>query len=172
MRVDPDFARELAQYGIRFTGVVETNFVVRGESVFLTNSKAHFEQREIYRAEFFKNIADSDYQVCLRGSANHSRRPWETFSCSRLPLFIDTDCVLPFENLVAWADYMPIVDEADLARLPEAVCDFHRAIRPEQYEDRQKAGRRLWEDWLSPHGFARQFRAHFEALVLNPFRRS
>jgi len=152
--------------------IVDANFIIRDESVFLTNSKEHFKRREVYRAEFFRNIADSDYQICLRGSANHSRRPWETLSCARIPLFIDTDCVLPFESQVDWADYMPIVEEADIGRLPEHVHEFHCRIPPDLYGDRQRGCRNLWEKWLSPHGFARQFHANFESLVVTPSRRS
>jgi hypothetical protein len=150
--------------------LVRTNFIIRRESVYLTDNKEHFKKRQMYRAQFFENIAESDYQICLRGSANHSRRPWETLSCGRIPIFIDTDCVLPFENLVDWKKFMAIIDESDIDRLPEFLNEFHNSVGPEHYEDRQNACRDLWANWLSPHGFARQFRKNFEVLVVNPSR--
>jgi len=166
---------QLRSQALRVLGnssLAEANFIVRKESVFLTNSKKHFQQREAYRAEFFWNIADSDYQICLRGSANHSRRPWETLSCARIPLFIDTDCVLPFENLINWSEHMAIVDEADIGRLPEHLREYHTQIPSDRYAEKQQACRDLWETWLSPQGFARQFHANFESLILSPRHRN
>jgi len=150
---------------------VVTNFIIRDQSVYLTRDALHRDKKRVYRQEFLKNIADSDYQICLRGSANHSRRPWETLSCGRVPLFVDTDCVLPFENLINWSDYMPIVDESELCRLPDALCDFHISVGPARFGDLQRQCRKLWEDWLSPHGFAKQLHNNFGPLVLEPYQR-
>ena len=150
---------------------VVTNFIVRDQSVYFTKDMMHQDKKREYRREFYENIAESDYQICLRGSANHSRRPWETLSCGRVPLFVDTDCVLPFEHLIDWSNYMPIVDESDLLRLPDALCDFHSAVDPACFGELQRQCRKLWEEWLSPHGFAGQLHNHFGPLVLEPYQR-
>jgi len=156
---------------LRASDKTKTKFIVRAESVFLTTKKNYSDKKEQYRDEFYRNIADSDYQLCMRGSANHSRRPWETLSCSRTPLFVDTDCVLPFESLIEWEKRMPIVSEDDLNRMPEHLLDFHSALAGERFTEFQRSQRQFWEEWLSPHGFASKFRQHFESLVLEPLRR-
>lgn len=151
---------------------VITNFIIRKHSVYLTNDTVYRGRQRKYRREFFENIAESDYQICLRGSANHSRRPWETLSCGRIPLFIDTDCVLPFEKLINWSEYMPIVDESEMNRLADALCDFHFAFDSARFGDLQRRCRILWEEWLSPQGFAKQLHNHFGTLILEPYQRN
>jgi hypothetical protein len=105
------------------------------------------------RKEYLQNLIDSDYVICARGAGNFSYRLYETLSCGRIPVFIDTDCVLPFESAIDWKQYCVWVDESDVANLPERVADFHARLSPGDFVDRQHACRELWEQWLSPTGF-------------------
>ena len=50
------------------------------------------------RLEFVNNILGSDYTVCMRGGGNFSVRFYETLSLGRIPVFIDTDCLLPWHE--------------------------------------------------------------------------
>ena len=56
------------------------------------------------RFEFIRNILSSDYTLCFRGSGNYSLRFYETLCLGRIPLFINTDCKLPFEDEINWRD--------------------------------------------------------------------
>jgi hypothetical protein len=111
--------------------------------------------------EFFNNILDTDYTVCLRGNGNWSVRFYETLACGRIPIFIDTDCVLPFEFAVDWKKYCVWVDRSDVSRIADVVSDFHNRLSSEDFIELQLRCRRLWEERLSLSGFMRHLSQHF-----------
>ena len=51
------------------------------------------------RTGYVENLVASDYVLCARGAGNFSYRLYETLSCGRIPVFVDTDCVLPHEDV-------------------------------------------------------------------------
>lgn len=144
---------------------VNANFIVRSESVYLTDNNAARSRSEQFRKEFAENMVDSDYQLCVRGSANFAFRTWETLCCARIPLYVDTDCVLPFEDLIDWPKLIFIIDQDDLENIPASLAGFHSAMSEEQFIDRQRKCRQLWEEWSTPHGFAQQIHRHFREIV-------
>lgn len=46
-------------------------------------------------------------------------------------------------------------------RLPEMIAEFHERLSPGEFEERQRACRRLWSEWLSPDGFFKNLRRYF-----------
>jgi glycosyltransferase involved in cell wall biosynthesis len=140
---------------------VETNFVLRdafwGGAISSTNPETWLRLRQ----EYVQNIVESDYVLCARGGGNFSYRLYETLSCGRIPVFIDTDCVLPFDFMIDWRKYCVWVEERDLAQIGNQVAAFHAALGPTEFEELQRACRRLWETHLSPEGFFSHFHMHF-----------
>ena len=63
------------------------------------------------RRAFVDNLRRSDYVLCSRGGGNFSYRLYEALSAGRIPLFVDTDCVLPFEDEIDWHALCVWVDE-------------------------------------------------------------
>lgn len=139
---------------------VETNFTDRNNYIFLSNQDKELKQK--VRLEFVQNIVDSDYTVCCRGSANCSYRLFETLCCGRIPVFIDTDCVLPYDFVIDWKKYCVWVDEKELSQIAEKVAEFHDKISPQEFVDLQHECRKLWKEWLSSEGFFANFYRHFQ----------
>lgn len=129
--------------------LVETNFLER-QQVFFQGANSNLQQS---RAEFVQNIIDSDYVLCCRGSGNFSFRFYEALCCGRIPVFIDTDCVLPYDFEIDWKKYCIWVDESELPLITEKIADFHENISPEEFVDLQHECRKIWEQRLSPEGF-------------------
>ena len=98
-------------------------------------------------------MMDSDYVLCSRGFGNYSYRLYESLACGRIPVFVDTDCVLPYDFVIDWKRYCVWVDQSDLDSIPDRVAEFHDDLSPQQFEDLQLECRRLWEKWLAPEGF-------------------
>jgi hypothetical protein len=94
---------------------------------------------------------------------NYSIRFYETLSCGRIPVFVNTDCVLPFEEWIDWKSYCVWVEAHEVARAAEKVAEFHDGLSDAEFRDRQRACRQLWLDWLSPLGFFKNFRRYFES---------
>ena len=109
------------------------------------------------RAEFVENLRRSDYVLCSRGGGNFSYRLYEAMSAGRIPLFVDTDCVLPFEDEIDWRSLCVWVDAGDVRTVADAVADRHADLGAAGFEDAQRECRRVWEDYLSPEGFYGRF---------------
>ena len=114
------------------------------------------------RVEYIDNMLASDYILCPRGDENYSIRFYETLSCGRIPVFINTDCVLPYENIINWKDYCIWVEQDDIANINDIINDFHNSLSEEEFIQKQKDCHKLWNDYLSPEGFFRNFYRHFE----------
>jgi hypothetical protein len=52
--------------------------------------------------EFQDNIKNSHFTICNRGAGNFSTRFYETLSAGRIPLMLDTNLILPYENMIDW----------------------------------------------------------------------
>ncbi len=151
-------ARARALLALQRSPEVRCNFLIRGESAFDNQYGAFLPGGTVdaareRRREFAGNITGSDYVLCSRGWANCSIRFYETLCLGRVPVLVDTDCVLPYERFIDWEKYCVRVPENDLGHIGARVRAFHDALSPGEFLDRQRACRQLFEDWLSPFGF-------------------
>lgn len=105
------------------------------------------------KQEFFDNVNQSDYSLALRGMGNFSHRFYEILCCGKIPLFVNTDCVMPFEKEIKWSTHCIWVEECDIRCIGEIVKSFHSSISGADFVELQHRNRLLWEDWLSPDGF-------------------
>ena len=104
------------------------------------------------RMEYVNNLFATDYTLCLRGAGNFSYRFYEVLSAGRIPLFVNTHCVLPFSDRIDWRRHCVWVEESELSHAGEILADFHASLSPSAFRELQEANRALWEEWLSPLG--------------------
>jgi hypothetical protein len=143
---------------------VETNFVERERFLggAIVRGRVNLAAMQRVRREYVQNMVESDYVVCSRGAGNFSFRLYETLSCGRIPIFVDTDCVLPYHFALDWRDHCVWVEEEDLPRIGEKVVEFHEQLSEQEFVDLQHHCRRLWERYISPEGFFSNFHRHFD----------
>jgi len=113
------------------------------------------------RQEYLKNLRESDYILCVRGAGNYSYRLYETLCCGKIPVFLDTDCVLPYDFEIDWQKYCVWVDIKELPFIAEKIVEFHDARSPKDFLELQYQCRQLWEQRLSPEGFFSNLYRHF-----------
>jgi hypothetical protein len=113
------------------------------------------------RREYVENMVESDYVLCVRGAGNFSYRLYETLSCGRIPVFVDTDCVLPFDFAVDWPDHCVWVDESEIDSIAEVVTAFHERLAEAEFAELQRRCRKFWQEYLSPFGFFANLHRHF-----------
>jgi hypothetical protein len=164
-RCADDIIRYRALQVLNQSDRVQKNFIVRDQ--FLAGSSAfEGEQKYIHlrktRKEFINNIIESDYVLCGRGAGNFSYRLYEAMCCGRIPVFIDTDCVLPLEKEIDWKHIMVWIDQKDLPSIAEKVSEFHENLRPVDFIQHQRECRQIWKEYLSSEGFFRNFYLHFK----------
>ncbi|MBN8694539.1 MAG: exostosin family protein [Bacteroidetes bacterium] len=127
---------------------IKCDFIIR-DDFWASQSKGLKETRE----EYAKNMLNSPYALVTRGAGNFSYRFYEVFSCGRIPVFINTDSVLPFEEFINWKEHMVWVNDTDINNIGEILLEFHNKISPEAFLELQIKNRKLYEDWLSPLGY-------------------
>jgi hypothetical protein len=118
--------------------------------------------------EFRDNILGSHYTLCPRGGGNWSYRLYETLCLGRIPIFINTDCSLPYESLINWRDYCVWVEGDELEHTAEAILEHFHRHTADSFVDLQRRCRQLWLDYLSPDGFFRNFHRHPELRLRRP----
>jgi hypothetical protein len=176
------YARVQALRRLQRSPHVDTNFLVRPQVVrpnrtsspellgpeVLPSTSQEMGPEVVSRSqlEFLQNLLESDYVLCARGMGNYSHRLYEALACGRIPLFIDTDCVLPLDFAIDWKRFGVWVDQVDLRSVADRVAEFHASISGEVFEELQVACRRLWEEWLSPEAFFANFHRHLEVMDL------
>lgn len=107
--------------------------------------------------EFYNNLNESDYVVCVRGAGNFSVRFYEALAMGRIPVFVNTDCSLPLDHKIAWKKHMVWVAFDERAQIAEKVIAFHSRLSPEGFKDLQQQNRALWKERLTLGGFFKSF---------------
>jgi hypothetical protein len=142
---------------------VTTNFVFRDRYLgpqAIKQATSDAELAHQLRDEFVTNIVSSDYVVCARGGGNYSRRLYETLSCGRIPIFINTDCVLPYDFELDWREFCVWIEADEIDDIGDIVADFHRSLSPDAFLALQQECRRIWQEMLSPEGFFANLERH------------
>lgn len=109
--------------------------------------------QERNRATYLDKLRRNPYALCVRGRGNFSYRLYEALSLYRIPLFVDTDSVLPFDHEVDWRSAFVWVDESDVDLAPQILSDFHRRLDEAGLWQAQARARALWEQYCTPEGF-------------------
>jgi len=134
---------------------VSTNFVIRSQSVFFVVGDA--KDLVDVRQQYVDNMIDCDYVLCMRGSGNYSYRFYEALCMGRIPVFVDTDCKLPFDDVIDWRSLCVWVDQRDLGDIASAVAEFHARLTPDEFIALQHRARSVWVDYLSARGYLGRF---------------
>jgi hypothetical protein len=149
--------RKKALYNLSKSKLVETNFILRDKMGFVGQAST---THNSYRTVYVKNMVESDYLFCCRGYGNYSYRFYEILSAGRIPVFLDTDCVLPYDFEIDWKKYCVWLKQEELPIIAEKIAEFHERLSPQEFIDLQHACYRIWKKKLSPEGFFYNFHKH------------
>ena len=153
-------------YSISREKHISKNFIIRDKFFNGTEEMSNEEKVlniERSRIEYCKNILDSVYVLCPRGGGNFSYRLYETMSLSRIPIIINTDIELPYQEFIDWKGISVWIEEKDISAMGTIILDFHRSKSKEQLLEIQCQCRKIWEEYLSPNGFFKNIH-----LLINP----
>lgn len=107
--------------------------------------------------EFYDNIVSSDYIVCVRGAGNFSTRFYETLAMGRIPVFVNTDCLLPLSQIVDWKQHVVWVEYNERHLIAEKIDSFHKIHDVVSLKDVFIKNRMLWEEHLCLYPFFNTF---------------
>jgi hypothetical protein len=148
--------RERAIAHLREHSSVVTDFILR------EYGKGRAEVRQDARAAFHRNLVNTDYTLCARGRGNWSIRFYETLAFARIPLFIDTKCVLPYDFEANYSDFAVWVDGDHIESIGDQLVKFHDDLDEGAFAELQRTCRIIWEQRLTPDGFFSHFDRHFQ----------
>lgn len=126
--------------------IIQTNFIVRGS---FSGARSTVEiPPEDARRQFIENVRESDFVLAPKGDGNYSNRFLEALAMGRIPVVIDTDTVLPFEDRIPYSDICVRVPMRDIARIPEHIRRFYDTLSDEEWAGRQQKARDVFEQKL------------------------
>ena len=102
--------------------------------------------------EYIESILNTDFVLAPKGHGNASVRFYEALSLGRFPVLIDTDCVLPLEDIVDYSQCVVTVPDDRLEDAEKLILNFYNSLSDEQFKERQKMARALFE-LLRPASF-------------------
>jgi len=140
------YFRRRAIKALKQSNLVKTNFLIRRS--FSGNLKTASGDPAKLRREYLENIVNSDFILAPKGDGNFSLRFYETLSAGRIPVLIDTDCVLPLEGEINYDEVMVRVPYRQIAQIGGIVNNWYRQLSPKEWAEKQKSARRLFAERL------------------------
>lgn len=125
---------------------IRTNFIIR--KAYGSHTATIELDPDIAREQYIENIMNSDFSLAIRGDANFSQRFYEILSLGRIPIFFDTDCVLPLENEINYEEFMLRIDYRDIKKSADIIASFYENITPDQFKQMQEKAREAFEMYL------------------------
>jgi len=129
---------------------IQTNFIIR--KAYRAGAKSAAAKKQTTE-EYYRNMMESDYIVCVRGNGNFSARLYETLAMGRIPIIVNTDCVYPWDDLLDWKKIGVWVEQDEVSQIPDIVSAFHANISRVNFEKAQLNARKVWTEYLSMSGF-------------------
>ncbi len=133
---------------IKANSSISSNFIIRNGFW-----AAGIDDKNKAREEYAANLISSLYAIATRGGGNFSYRLFEILSCGRIPVFINTDSILPFDSIINWKEHLVWVEEHELHKIDQIVLNFHKSKIPEELIKIQESNRKLYTEYISPNGF-------------------
>lgn len=141
------FMRRRVMKYLEQENMVITNFIYRKKYRAGAKSQKDLKSTTL---EYYQNLLNSDYILCIRGAGNFSIRLYETLMVGRIPIFVNTDCILPFEEQIKWKSHVVWVEWDQIKHINDIILNFHNQLDSKNFHDLQAKNRNLWLTRLQP----------------------
>lgn len=105
------------------------------------------------RSEYIQTMQESDFCLAPKGDGNYSLRFFEALSLGRIPVLIDTETVLPFEDKINYDDVIVRIPLQDIKNTGKVVADVYTNMTDDEFVQRQQKARNIFEEFLKPEKF-------------------
>jgi hypothetical protein len=100
------------------------------------------------REEYIENMYDTDFALAPKGDPNISLRFYEALSMGRVPILIDTQVMLPAEDMLDYDSFVLRVPYQDIDRIAAIVVAFYENLTDESFAAMQRAARKAFTTYL------------------------
>ena len=125
---------------------LNTNFILRNRYKSGNLSDKKYQQK--MKLEFYNNILSTDYTLCVRGTGNFSARLYETLALGRIPIFVNSNCTLPFDDLIDWKKHVVWIEQNQISSIVSIILNFHNNLTEGSFYKLQTENRKLWEKYF------------------------
>ena len=164
-----DVAIPLLRGGLRYTSKASKRFKVTFQGDLATTALRAIDVRRLMYLEladrenfhffdigsaedYYAVLADSEFVLCPRGFGPTSFRMYEALSLGAIPIYIWEEVEwLPCRDEIDWSELIVSVDYRRINKLPRII----EAMTPEQVLFKQRAIRRLHDDYFTLEGVCR-----------------
>jgi len=149
------YFRRVAMSTLKKDNRVKTNFIAR--DFYSANTKSHSHNPKEIRNEYVHNMKQSHFVLAPKGDANFSNRFYEALSLGRVPVLIDTDMQLPFEDRIKYDEFIVRVPYNEIHRVGEYVREFYDRHSSAEFAEVQWKARETFEKFLRFDSFMNIF---------------
>ncbi len=140
---------------------ITTDFVLRSHYKAGATTQESILQVE---KEFFDNIDSNLFTLCIRGMGNYSVRFYQTLAMGRIPVWIDTDGVLPFASHIDYSGMVIRVPFSDRFEADRYILDFLDGKTQEDLDRIQARCRAVWLEHFRLDGMLRNLSLQLKLL--------
>ena len=124
---------------------ITTDFIYRNK---FCRGKIKNNNLNNWRQEYIDNLYNNLFNFCYRGAGNFSMRFYEVLSAGRIPVLIDSDTELPFEEEIDWHNKIIFAKNVD-----EAIEKMLDACKNRDLVKMQQGCRKLHEEYFTEEAF-------------------
>jgi len=117
------------------------------------------------REEYARIMLGCDYALVARGKGNFSFRLYEAMSAGAIPVFIDSDCCLPFDDVIPYRELFVWVPEDDIGCVAEYLLRFHAQHDGDSLVAHRRRIRQVYDTYLAPLAFHREVSARLASAT-------
>ena len=121
------------------------------------NRKSYYEKDKANKIAledlFIENTRKCDYVLCVRGSGNYSGRFYMALNAGKIPVVIDTDLVMPYEeklNIVK----LPITS---VEKTGDYILEHFTNTSDREFQEMRMQNRLVYQQYLAPEKFLINF---------------
>lgn len=113
------------------------------------------EQNFQVESEFYNNICNNLFTVCLRGMGNYSVRFYQTLAMGRIPILIETDCNISYEDFNQLDKIIPVIPYSQRNKITDIVYEYFVNKTPEELALTQSKCRQIWLEYYTKEGLVK-----------------
>ncbi|TSC71441.1 MAG: Exostosin family protein, partial [Parcubacteria group bacterium Gr01-1014_48] len=142
------------------SNLVNTHFIVR--RTFSGLRRTIEVDPKVARKEYLDSITEADFVLAPKGDGNYSNRFLKTLAFGRIPVLVDTDVVLPLEDIIDYSKIVVRVPMEHVHDTPRYIREFYDALSEQEWRERQHMARKAFEEYLRQDSFFRYFFTHLQ----------
>jgi hypothetical protein len=147
------YFRQEALDVLRKSAQVDLCEIVR--SAYSANRESITLDPAIARREYIDTMRNTDFTLAPKGDGNYSLRFYEALSMGRIPILLDTECVLPLEGEIEYDSFIIRVPYEQIDTLPERLGEIYRSLSDKEFLGMQAKALEVFRTKLQADRFYR-----------------